>query len=1292
MSTECFLLALRRFLALRGNCKVIYSDNARTFKAAEKELAYFANILKNSEFQNFVADKGIHWKFIVERAPWWGGFYERLVKTIKDILLKILGNALLTFEKLSTILSEIEVIVNHRPLMYVENDLGEPEPLTLAHYLELGYGDFKYPIHFIQLVDSTTATGVFSEAVKCLQCRATGLNLSCEENCSGGAVELDILCDFCSYSYKFCSSKQCKAEIGKPSTYEINTRILIDSASQGSFVRESCVNLLQLKRTSVNINVDGLSSRNVGRVSGLVQLEITSLFYKNTSITVDALILPKITCDLPQFQVDASALNTFKNLQLADINCLQPSSIDILLGADVFGEIMLNRHLNVPGHSLTAMETIFGWVVLGQTKISCQRIISNHASYNAVEFQLDKFWQLEELSETKPFTNEEIACENHFKRTYTRDSTGRFAVKFPFRDSSDELGSSRDITVHRLQQIERRFSKNQSLSDQYHKFMDDYLKLGHMELIPENEIDVPASSSFYLPHHPVPNKNGDKFRVVFDESAKSSSGISLNDKLMVGPQLQTDLTTLLLRFRMHKIAITADIEKMYRQITLHDSDFQRIVWRNSPFEPIQDFRLTRVAYGTASAPYLAIKCLQQLALNESNNFPLASKAALKDFYVDDLMSGTNSLSEALELQNQLTQMVSSAGLVLRKWASNCSELLNSIDSDMCLSNTSLNIDNDDTVKTLGIMWHPASDVFYFKITPLSFEGTLTKRTLLSTIAKTFDPLGWLSPITIQYKTIMQRLWKQQLKWDERVPTDIKLEWEQLANDVQFVKDIKIPRFLLVDSDNLFHLFGFSDASERAYAAAIYCRSVSDTGKINVLLIIAKTRVAPLKTVSLPRLELCGALLLVKLMDFTCKALNYPISQAQFYTDSTIVLSWIGSYPSRWKTFVANRVAKIQTLSSATQWHHISGSANFADLATRGVSSSTLLTSIWLCGPKFLHETFPFQTDSSVPTLNDAVPEERYCTLQSIIVSNHLPDGFYHNTLSRLLLKPGSPLHPGAQIALNTENQHSKDPRRTSNMDFLPADLFQDPRVTTDYADPCKMHLIMEQFITKALAYRTYYQTTLDNAQKNPRPGNPPTYDKDLIIQRQKDVAAVNILMERLKGELASSYPCPNTDCYAHYKIPDRTHLEDGIFIWLHTDTTHKMNNPPTTNNLRKKKTDKEGFTSPNKTKKIKLTDHPNVRTENPIPLSNKFDALAPMDTDPPINTQQQTPIKKIPLIMLKYESTYSTLTAYLLSKYPDLTLKLAGDFLKIFTTNSDLYREVTNYLTDKGQQYYDFPR
>ncbi|XP_035206847.1 uncharacterized protein LOC118181766 [Stegodyphus dumicola] len=466
--------------------------------------------------------------------------------------------------------------------------------------------------------------------------------------------------------------------------------MLIDSGSQGSFIREHCVNLLQLKRTSANISVNGLSSQKIGKVSGSVQLQVTSPFYKNASISVNALIIPKITCDLPQYQVDRSVLTSFKHLWLADTNCFQPGPIDILLGADVFGEIMLHGRLTVPGHSLTALESIFGWVIIGKTKSVSQTIVSNHASCTNVQLQLEKFWKLEEISEIKHYTEEEIECENHFKRNFSRDSTGRFVVKFPFRRSGNELGSSRDVA---------------SISQIY----GGLSQLGHMELIPENEIDVPANSSFYLPHHSVPDKNGDKFRVVFDGSAKSSSGISLNEKLMVGPQLQTDLTTLIIRFRIHRIAITADIEKMYRQIILKDADFQRIVWRDSLYKPIQDFRLTRIAYGTASASYLAVRCLQQLAIDEATNFPLASKTCLRDFYVDDLMSGANSVTEAIELQMQLNQMLSH---------------------------------NDDTVKTLGILWHPASDMFLFKVNS-SYPEVLTKRTLLSIIAKTFDLLdGW----------------------------------------------------------------------------------------------------------------------------------------------------------------------------------------------------------------------------------------------------------------------------------------------------------------------------------------------------------------------------------------------------------------------------------------------------------------------------------------------------------------------------------------------------------------------
>ncbi|GIY25080.1 DUF1758 domain-containing protein, partial [Caerostris darwini] len=355
--------------------------------------------------------------------------------------------------------------------------------------------------------------------------------------------------------------------------------LLIDSASQGSFIRASCVNLLQLNRTKENISVDGLSSQKVGRVAGSIKLQITSQSNKNASITVDALIMPKITCDLPQCPVDASVLKTFKQLQLADVICHQPGPIDIHLGADVIGEIKLSGHLNVSG--ISASESIFGWVILGKTKGISQTILSNHASCNAVEFELDKFWQLEEISKIKPYTQEETACENHFIQTFSRNSTGRFAVKFPFRKSSNEL----------------------------------------------------------------------------------------------------------------------------------------------------------------------TKLIQE---------------------------------------------------------------------DLRLPNASLSID-DDTVNTLGILWHPASDVFSFKVTSLFLEGTLTKRTIISTIAKTFDPLGWLSPITIQSKLLMQKLWKYQLQWDEVVPPDIAIEWKALSQDILFVKDFKISRYLFHDPDKEIPPDGFSDASEKAYA-------------------------------------------------------------------------------------------------------------------------------------------------------------------------------------------------------------------------------------------------------------------------------------------------------------------------------------------------------------------------------------------------------------------------------------------------------------------------------------------
>ncbi|XP_071043005.1 uncharacterized protein [Parasteatoda tepidariorum] len=182
-------------------------------------------------------------------------------------------------------------------------------------------------------------------------------------------------------------------------------------------------------------------------------------------------------------------------------------------------------------------------ISLGKAKTINNTITSNHASFNTVDYQLDKFWNSGEISETKLILLKKYNMNISFEKTFYRASTGRFIIKFPLRESSDQFGSTGDIAVHRLQQIKRRFEKNQPLSQQNHKFMNDYPKLDRMELIPENKIDVPAKPSFCLPHHPVPLRSGDKFRVLFDGSEKPSSDISLNDKFMIGPQLQLDITS-----------------------------------------------------------------------------------------------------------------------------------------------------------------------------------------------------------------------------------------------------------------------------------------------------------------------------------------------------------------------------------------------------------------------------------------------------------------------------------------------------------------------------------------------------------------------------------------------------------------------------------------------------------------------------------------------------------------------------------------------------------------------------
>jgi hypothetical protein len=377
------------------------------------------------------------------------------------------------------------------------------------------------------------------------------------------------------------------------------------------------------------------------------------------------------------------------------------------------------------------------------------------------------------------------------------------------------------------------------------------------------------SSCFYLPHHPIikPESSTTKVRVVFNASHSSSNGRSLNDVLYPGPALQSDLTILLLQWRLHKYVFCSDITKMYRQIWVHPEHqkYQRILFRSCSTDPIQDFELKTVTFGVNCAPFLAIRTLHQLAEDVKSQFPLASKILLRHMYVDDVLAGYDDLFVAKKARDELISALKSAGFELRKWSSNDRQLISDLPSDHLLSESFLQFEESSSSKALGVRWNALKDEFYFIVEPINWKESFTKREVLSLIARLFDPAGWLAPIVVVAKIIMQQIWLDKTDWDVKLTPNTLAQWKTFVENYPSISLVRIPRWVSLTKRSHIQLHGFCDASEKAYAAVLYMRcEVND--QTSVTLLTAKTKVAPIKTVSLPRLELCGALLLAQMIE------------------------------------------------------------------------------------------------------------------------------------------------------------------------------------------------------------------------------------------------------------------------------------------------------------------------------------------------------------------------------------------------------------------------------------------
>ncbi|GJQ65267.1 hypothetical protein Trydic_g22045 [Trypoxylus dichotomus] len=297
---------------------------------------------------------------------------------------------------------------------------------------------------------------------------------------------------------------------------------------------------------------------------------------------------------------------------------------------------------------------------------------------------------------------------------------------------------------------------------------------------------------YYLPRHGVFKESSltTKLSVVFDASAPSSSGFSLNDIQLVGPTIQDDLFSSLIRFRQHTYVVSADIAKMYRQVLIDPKYrcLQRILWRSDPSKPLHIYQLNTVTYGTASAPYLAVKCLKQLSIEHIDNFPRAANAIVHDFYVDDFLSGSDTVEEAQLLCNQVSQILQDGCFELRKWISNNPQILTVLNSSKVSSPQVMLFKQSEVKdKTLGIQWNSSTDNLTYSIPNYNKTRPFTKRNLLSDISKIFDPLGLLSPVVVNAKLLIQKIWQLNLSWDDVVPESIKDSWLNFTDELKSLR-------------------------------------------------------------------------------------------------------------------------------------------------------------------------------------------------------------------------------------------------------------------------------------------------------------------------------------------------------------------------------------------------------------------------------------------------------------------------------------------------------------------------
>ncbi|XP_065095610.1 uncharacterized protein LOC135717448 [Ochlerotatus camptorhynchus] len=759
----------------------------------------------------------------------------------------------------------------------------------------------------------------------------------------------------------------------------VRTYAFIDDGSELTLMEDSLAEELGVKgpRSPLCLKWTG-GTKRVENASQKVEVQIsaignTSKPHRMSNVhTIQNLQLR------PQTLVYSELLQRFQHLGGLPVESYSNICPRILIGLDhtSLGHAMKSRE-GKPYEPI-AVKTRLGWIVYGScSRTQQQPSYVNVHTIKVCECNLDSdenlhaamknYFTLDSLGVVKPekvlrSTEDQRAMEMLEKLTIPKE--GRYESGLLWKYDNVRFPCSKGMAFRRWQCLDRRMQRDKEFSETVMVKMSEYVAKGYVRKLTEDELNAHRSQEWYLPVFPVVNPNKpSKVRLVWDAAAPAY-GVSLNSLLLKGPDLLTSLLAVLVQFREFRIAICGDIREMYLQVLLKQDVRLCFFWKDNQVNADPSvYIMTVLPFGVSCAPSIAQYVKNTNAQRFEKDHPTAVRAIVDQHYVDDMLASVESEQEAIDLARNVKKIHAEAGFEMRSWISNSPAVLEAL-HERTTEEKDLNMGEGlTTEKVLGMWWNTATDCFTFKISPrydpelMSGHRKPTKREVLRTLMMIFDPLGLIGHFLMFLKVVLQEIWRTSVGWDDPIEEAQFELWIQWLKVLPEVAKVEIPRCYRTTTSagytNEVQMHTFVDASEKGFAAVVYLR-YKEGLTIETALVGSKTRVAPIKFLSIPRSELQASVIGVRLANSIEQSLSIKVNKRFFWTDSSDVISWLKSDHRRYSQFVAFRVSEILEASEVSEWQWIQTMKNVADDGTKWKRAPDMSrTSRWFNGPEFL---------------------------------------------------------------------------------------------------------------------------------------------------------------------------------------------------------------------------------------------------------------------------------------------------------------------------------------------------